>query len=117
MAYFSLTWPVPAGEEINFVPGDVVGWFIFTRFMTTLKPLSVLFITSAASAVAERGSSGAGGEEVDLYTLYQDREPCEVCGVVSEGLGTGSDEDVMWITSVMPLISVSYGESYFVTLY
>lgn len=92
IAYFSFTEPVPGGEQVSFIPGDVVGWYYPPANGTNDKPLSILYtnLSQQDNVSTLLIFSGIGGPHV-------------LCNVHE------SSNSV--ITSVLPLISAAYGES------
>lgn len=105
IAYFSFEETLSNNKQIHFVAGDVVGWYIPTQFFTNIPPLSVLFLNDSTTQPGHEDE-----ERVDMYVLTRGSVPCVVCGVGSGG-GSSAVEDAVVITSVLPLMSVKYGES------
>lgn len=97
-AYFSFNQRVEPSDQIHFIPGDVVGWFIIPLEQGIMPSLSVLYVIPSAS---EQESPGC---VTSLFVVNNtNTEPCSVCqGEV------GSEV----LASVIPLMAPIQGESH-----
>ena len=93
LAYFSFTEEIPASEQINFIPGDVVGWY-YPSASGNLKPLSVLYDSIPSQEVMD--------VTMTLLVWNVTDALCTLCDV-QESIGDA-------ITSISPLISAAIGE-------
>lgn len=104
IAYFSFNETVPENEQIVFVPGDVIGWFIPKFGVNNFPPLSVLYTDS----------SPLGGQEEELVTMYalvRETEPCAVCDIEEAAENSpGGASDAGIYKSVRPFVSAVYGK-------
>lgn len=96
MGYFSFNERMEQGDQIHFVPGDVVGWFIPQSSLTS--PPSVLYVS--ASEVNALGSA------VTLYAMDKEQEPCTICDIGDFNTGVGGEV----VPSVIPLMAAVHGE-------
>lgn len=92
MAFFTFNKVVEQSEQIYFLPGDVVGWFI--PFRTINSPLSPLYRV----ATPEDNDAAI----VDLYHKAASEQQCSFCNV------EGSPNFVL---NTVPMVAVSSSKS------
>jgi hypothetical protein len=95
--FFSFNHRVDREEQIHFIPGDVVGWFVPMQSALE-RPLNVLCVRATDLP------AGRDTYNVTLYALDVGRELCTVCGIEKSG---GAGETVR---NIIPLVAPVVGE-------
>ena len=104
--FFNLTSILPNDERLYFQPGDVIGWYIHTLVQSIERPLTIVYRDLSNS----RDPMGSSLQPVDMYAISitdvrraNTPPPCEVSL-------EACSENVTLYLSVVPYVSVHYGE-------
>lgn len=91
-AYFNFTNKfVPPEDQIHFMPGDVLGWFVSPQ-RSNSPPLSILYYKSYNAPVST----------CVMHIQHYEQEPCMLCNIEQRNTDR--------IMSVMPFVSAIYGK-------